>query len=46
MYHVSLAFQCIYGCSDKRGENGDKEEGSDILGGRERVDFAWPLLCR
>ena len=28
MYHVPLAFQCIYGCSDERGENGDGEEGS------------------
>ena len=29
MYHVSLVFQCIYGCGDKRGENGDGEEGRE-----------------
>ena len=23
MYHAPLAFQCIYGCSDERGESGD-----------------------
>ena len=28
MYHVSLAFQCIHGCSD-RGETGDGEEGRE-----------------
>ena len=27
MHHVPLAFQCIYGCSDERGENGDGKEG-------------------
>ena len=32
MYHVLLAFQCIYGCSDG-GENGDEKEGSEIPGG-------------
>ena len=26
MYHVPLVFQCIYGCSDERKENGDVEE--------------------
>ena len=26
MYHVSLAFQCIYGCSDEKSENGVGEE--------------------
>ena len=26
MYHVPLALQCIYGCSDEGGENGDGEE--------------------
>ena len=25
--YVPLAFQCKYGCSDERGENGDGEEG-------------------
>ena len=29
MYHVSLAFQCIYGCGDKSGETGDGEEGKE-----------------
>ena len=27
MYYISLAFECIYRCSDLRGENGDKKEG-------------------
>ena len=27
MHHVSLTFQCIYGCIDERRENGDGEEG-------------------
>ena len=29
MYRVSLAFQSIHGCSDKRGESGDGEEGRE-----------------
>ena len=29
MYHVPLAFQCIYGCSDERGEDGDGKEGRE-----------------
>ena len=29
MYHVPLAFQCMYGCSDERGENGDRKEGRE-----------------
>ena len=29
LYHVSLAFQCIYGCSDESGENGDGKEGRE-----------------
>ena len=29
VYRVSLAFQCIYGCSDERGENVDWEEGRE-----------------
>ena len=37
MYHVPLAFQCIYGCSDERGENGDGEEENEVFGGGERV---------
>ena len=35
-YHVPLAVQCIYGCSDESGEDGDGKEGSELLkGGRE-----------
>ena len=30
LYHVSLAFQCIYGCSGKGGENRDGEEGRKL----------------
>ena len=45
MYHIPLALQCIYGCSEG-GENGDGEEGSEISGGGKRVEIAWPLLCR
>ena len=29
LHYVPLAFQCIYGCSDERGENGDGKEGTD-----------------
>ena len=29
MYHVPLALQCIYGCSDELDENGDEEEGRE-----------------
>ena len=39
MHHVPLAFQCIYGYSDERGENGDGKEGSDIPGGWERMEI-------
>ena len=46
VYHVPLAFQCIYGCSDERGENGDGEEENEVFGGGERVQIAWPLVCR
>ena len=28
-YHVPLAVQCIYGCSDEGGEDGERKEGSD-----------------
>ena len=31
MYHVSLAFQCIYGCRDEGGENGDGEDKKRYL---------------
>ena len=33
MYHVSLAFQCIYGCSGEIGEIGDEEDIEWILPG-------------
>ena len=41
-----LAVQCIYGWKDKGGEDGDGNEGSELHGGWERVDIAWPLLYR
>ena len=37
LHTVPLAFQCIYGCSDERGETGDGKEGSEIHGRGERV---------
>ena len=36
-YHIPLPFQCTYGHSDERGENGDEEDKSDIYEGGERV---------
>ena len=36
MYHVPLGLQCIYGRIDKRGENEDGKEGSEISGGGKR----------
>ena len=39
VYHVPLAFQCIYGCSDEGGEDLDREEGSEISGRGESVNF-------
>ena len=41
MHHVPLAFQCVYGGSDERGEDGD-----EINGGGERVEITWLLVCR
>ena len=41
MHHVPLAVQYIYGWSNKAGEDGDGKEGSEILGGWERVEIAW-----
>ena len=29
MYHILLALQSIYGCSDEGGENGNGEEGRE-----------------
>ena len=46
VYRVPLAFQCIYGCNDERGENGDVEEGSEISVGGEREEIAWPHVCK
>ena len=40
MYRVPVAFQCIYGCSDARDENGDGKERSGVSGGGERVEIA------
>ena len=41
------AFQCVYGCSNEKSENGDEEDGSEISGGRGgKVEIAWLLVCR
>ena len=45
MYHVPLALQCMYGYNDG-GENVDGEEESKSSRGVERVEIAWPLVCR
>ena len=29
MYHVPLSLQCIYGCSDEGGKNGNREKGRE-----------------
>ena len=47
MFHVPLAF-LLYGCSDEGGENGDGEDGSEILeeGRNWRLLYAVDLvLC-
>ena len=36
----------IYGRNDERGENRDEEEESEIPGGGDRVEIAWPLVCK
>ena len=46
MYNVPLAVQCIYGWIDKGGEDGDVKERSELHEGWERVEIAWPLVCR
>ena len=46
MHHVSLAIYCIYGWSDEGGEDGDRKEVSELSGEWERVEIAWPLVCR
>ena len=45
MYHVPLAFQCVYGGNDG-GESGDEKEGSEISGEGEIEEIAWPLVRR
>ena len=42
MYHVPLAVQSIYGCSDEGGEDGDQKERSEIPGEEEKVE----ITCR
>ena len=42
MYHVPLAFQCIYGYSDEGSESGIGKEGSEIPG--ERSEWRLPDL--
>ena len=36
-----MAFQCIYGCSDVEGEDGDGKEGSKIPRGLERMEIPY-----
>ena len=38
MYDVPLALQCVYVCSDERGEYGDGEGGNENSGGGESGD--------
>ena len=44
--YVPLALKCIYGWNDEGGEDGDWKEGIEIPGGWERMEVAWPLVCR
>ena len=30
MHQAPVAFQCIYGCNDEGGENGDEKEGREF----------------
>ena len=46
VYHVPLAFRCIYGCSIEGGEDGNRKERNEIPGGGERLEIACPLVCR
>ena len=39
VYRVLLAFKLIYGCIDGRGDNGDREEVSEISKGGERLEI-------
>ena len=34
------------GWSDERGEDKDVKEENELSGGGERVEIAWPLVCR
>ena len=40
LYHVPLILQCVYGCNNERGRNGDREDRSEISGGGERVKIS------
>ena len=58
MYHVSLAFQCIYGCSDEGNADGVGKEGREwrllgllcadelVLYGESEEDLVERLVCR
>ena len=46
MYTLYILFQCAYGRSDESGKNGDGEDGSEVYGGKERVDITWPFVCK
>ena len=39
LYHVPVALQNIYGCNDKRGENGDGNENEISGGGGDSGDY-------
>ena len=40
LHYVPMAFQCIYGCNDERGENGDGKEGSEVyVAGGENGEY-------
>ena len=45
LHHIPFAFQCIYGCSDERGENVDGKERNEIFGGGEIMEIAWLFVC-
>ena len=46
VYHVRVAFQCTYGSSYEGDKNGDREDGSEISGGGERVEISCSLVCK
>ena len=41
-----LTPQCIYGCSDERGESGEGEDRCKVSGGCKRVVIDWSLVYR